>query len=78
MNENRKNCEKEDVDTGGISTYNMGGIFIFIFVGIALALITLVAEYYYYKFKGSRPSSRKVGDSSTKKVAEYNKKENKW
>ena len=66
------------MDTGGISIYNIGGIFIVIFVGILLALITLLAEYYYYKFKGSRPSSAKVGDSSIKKVAEYDKKENKW
>merc|ERR1712066_104716 len=77
-NENRRNCEKEDEDTGGISIHNIGGVFIVIFVGIVLALITLAAEYYYYKFKGSRPSSGKVGDSSTKKVAEYDKKENKW
>ena len=74
-----QNCEKEDEDTGGISIHNIGGVFIVIFVGIVLALITLMAEYYYYKFKAERPSSGKVGDSSTKKVAEYDgKKENKW
>jgi ionotropic glutamate receptor len=77
-NENRRNCEKEDEDTGGISIHNIGGVFIVIFVGIVLALITLAAEYYYYKFMASKPSSGKVGDSSTKKVAEYDKKENKW
>ena len=73
-----QNCDKEDEDTGGISIHNIGGVFIVIFVGIVLALITLVAEYYFYKYKGTRPSSGKVGDSGTKKVAEYDKKENKW
>ena len=74
-----QNCDKEDEDTGGISIHNIGGVFIVIFIGIVLAMITLGAEYYYYKLRATKPASGKVGDSSTtKKVAEYDKKENKW
>merc|ERR1712088_556554 len=51
QNENRRNCDKEDEDTGGISIHNIGGVFIVIFIGIVLALITLGAEYYYYKLR---------------------------
>ena len=72
-----QNCDKEDEDTGGISIHNIGGVFIVIFIGIVLALITLGAEYYYYKLRAVKPTG-KVGDSETKKVAEYDKKENKW
>ncbi len=50
-------CEDEGDDTsGGISIYNIGGVFIVIFVGIALAIFTLVIEYWYYKYK--KPASR--------------------
>ena len=52
QNPEKKVCEDEVEDTGGgISIYNIGGVFIVIFVGIALAIVTLIVEYWYYKHK---------------------------
>ena len=48
-------CE-EDESGGGISIYNIGGVFIVIFVGIVAALVALAVEYWYFKYK--RPMSR--------------------
>jgi len=51
-NPNKKNCEESEQDSGGgISIYNIGGVFIIIFVGIGLAICTLVFEYLYHKEK---------------------------
>nr|AHN49641.1 ionotropic glutamate receptor 25a [Caligus rogercresseyi] len=50
-NRNKKNCEEDDDSGGGISIYNIGGVFIVIFVGIGLAIIILIFEYWYYKYK---------------------------
>ena len=45
-------CEDDDSDSsGGISIYNIGGVFIVILVGIGIAFITLIVEFWYYKFK---------------------------
>ncbi|KAJ4432354.1 hypothetical protein ANN_20973 [Periplaneta americana] len=51
--EKKKNCEKQDDQTDGISIQNIGGVFIVIFVGIGLACITLAFEYWWYRFKKS-------------------------
>merc|ERR1739838_286822 len=68
QNPNKKTCEEDEEDTGGISIHNIGGVFIVIFVGIFLALITLGFEYWYYKNKTpSRVQSAEV------KVSEFNK-----
>ena len=80
-NENRKVCENEEGDTGGIPIEDVGGIFIVIFAGIFISLLTLAAEHWYYKRKAK---SGKVEDEEIKKVAEYDEKkdqskgENKW
>ena len=61
QNPKRVKCEDDGAGSGGgISIYNIGGVFIVIFIGIGLAIITLVGEYWYYKFKkpASRVSSR--------------------
>ncbi len=42
----KKVCEDDDDSNGGISIYNIGGVFIVIFVGIGLAIVTLVIEYW--------------------------------
>ncbi|PSN38557.1 Ionotropic receptor 25a [Blattella germanica] len=49
--EKKRNCEKQDDQTDGISIQNIGGVFIVIFVGIGLACITLAFEYWWYRFK---------------------------
>ena len=54
----------DDDSGGGISIYNIGGVFIVIFVGIGLAIITLIVEYWYYKYK--KPAMRV--DSADKKM----------
>jgi hypothetical protein len=68
QNPEKKVCEDDDEDSGGgISIYNIGGVFIVIFVGIALAIITLVFEYWYYKYK--KPMSRiSTGDNVAKQL----------
>lgn len=54
-NPERKDCEKVEDQSDGISIENIGGVFIVIFVGIGLACITLAFEYWWYKYrKGSR------------------------
>ncbi|KAJ8927536.1 hypothetical protein NQ314_019993 [Rhamnusium bicolor] len=54
-NPNKKDCEKADDQSDGISIQNIGGVFIVIFVGIGLACITLAFEYWWYKYrKGSK------------------------
>ncbi len=45
----KKVCEDDDDSNGGISIYNIGGVFIVIFVGIGLAIVTLVIEYWCVK-----------------------------
>lgn len=50
-NPDRKDCEKVDDQSDGISIQNIGGVFIVIFVGIGLACITLAFEYWWYKYK---------------------------
>jgi len=47
----KKICEDDDDSGGGISIYNIGGVFIVIFVGIGLAILTLIFEYWYYKVR---------------------------
>ena len=44
-----EDCVDDDNDTGGISIWNIGGVFIVIFAGIFLALVTLCVEYAYYR-----------------------------
>jgi len=56
QNPDKKVCEDNDEDGGGISIHNIGGVFIVIFVGIGLAVITLAFEHWYYKYK--KPQSR--------------------
>ena len=74
QNPEKKECEDYDEDTGGgISIYNIGGVFIVIFVGIALAVITLIVEYWYYKYK--KPESR-ISTGSEDKVAKQLKIKN--
>ncbi|TRY77929.1 hypothetical protein TCAL_07724 [Tigriopus californicus] len=51
QNPKKKVCDDDDDSSGGISIYNIGGVFIVIFVGIGLAIITLIFEYWYYKNK---------------------------
>lgn len=58
-------CEDDDDSGGGISIYNIGGVFIVIFVGIGLAIVTLIIEYWYYKYK--KPAMR-VDSASDKKM----------
>jgi len=72
QNPQKKVCEEDDNDGGGISIHNIGGVFIVIFVGIGLAIITLGIEYWYYKYKA--PQSR-VGsaDPNRKMVSEFEK-----
>lgn len=54
-NPEKKDCEKADDQSDGISIQNIGGVFIVIFVGIGLACITLAFEYWWYKYrKGSK------------------------
>ncbi|XP_056631910.1 ionotropic receptor 25a [Diorhabda sublineata] len=54
-NPEKKDCEKVDDQSDGISIHNIGGVFIVIFVGIGLACITLAFEYWWYKHrKGSK------------------------
>ncbi|XP_034939121.1 ionotropic receptor 25a-like [Chelonus insularis] len=50
-NPNKKECEKEDDQSDGISIQNIGGVFIVIFVGIILACMTLAFEYWYYRYR---------------------------
>lgn len=50
-NPDRKDCEKADDQSDGISIQNIGGVFIVIFVGIGLACITLAFEYWWYKYR---------------------------
>ncbi|CAG9835987.1 unnamed protein product [Diabrotica balteata] len=51
----KKDCEKVEDQSDGISIQNIGGVFIVIFVGIGLACITLAFEYWWYKYrKGGR------------------------
>ena len=76
-----QNCHKADGDTGGISIHNIGGVFVIIFFGVIVSVIGLIVEFYFYRLKAVNPFnffSRKVGDSSVKKVAECGKKKNKW
>ena len=74
QNPAKKSCEDYDEDTGGgISIYNIGGVFIVIFVGIALAVITLIVEYWYYKYK--KPASR-ISTGSEDKMAKQLKIKN--
>ncbi|CAH0553818.1 unnamed protein product [Brassicogethes aeneus] len=49
--EAKKDCEKQDDQSDGISIQNIGGVFIVIFVGIGLACITLAFEYWWYKYR---------------------------
>nr|UTN00863.1 ionotropic receptor [Semanotus bifasciatus] len=54
-NPEKKDCEKADDQSDGISIQNIGGVFIVIFVGIGLACVTLAFEYWWYKYrKGSK------------------------
>ena len=64
QNPAKKVCENDEDSSGGISIYNIGGVFIVIFIGIGLAILTLIFEYWYYKHK--KPASRV--DSSSKKL----------
>lgn len=68
QNPEKKTCEDEDEDSGGgISIYNIGGVFIVIFVGIGLAIITLVFEFWYYRYK--KPQSRvATGEKKAKQL----------
>jgi len=68
QNPDKKVCDDEDSDDngGGISIYNIGGVFIVIFVGIALAVITLIVEYWYYKYK--KPNSSVDSDMMAKQL----------
>ncbi|XP_076257962.1 ionotropic receptor 25a [Rhynchophorus ferrugineus] len=50
-NPEKKECEKADDQSDGISIQNIGGVFIVIFVGIGLACITLAFEYWWYKYR---------------------------
>ncbi|KAL1116158.1 hypothetical protein AAG570_005653 [Ranatra chinensis] len=50
-NPERKECQKQEDQSDGISIHNIGGVFIVIFVGIGLACITLAFEYWWYKYK---------------------------
>lgn len=50
-NPEKKDCEKVDDQSDGISIQNIGGVFIVIFVGIGLACITLAFEYWWYKYR---------------------------
>jgi len=64
QNPKKVTCDNDDDSGGGISIYNIGGVFIVIFIGIGLAIITLIFEYWYYKHK--KPASRV--DSGGKKL----------
>ncbi|KAK2587124.1 hypothetical protein KPH14_002886 [Odynerus spinipes] len=50
-NPERKDCEKEDDQSDGISIHNIGGVFVVIFVGIAFACLTLAFEYWWYRYR---------------------------
>lgn len=67
-NPERKDCEKVEDQSDGISIQNIGGVFIVIFVGIGLACITLAFEYWWYKYrKGVKVNDvRKQSDLSTR------------
>ncbi|XP_050546759.1 ionotropic receptor 25a [Daktulosphaira vitifoliae] len=53
MNPEKKQCEKQDNQSDGISIHNIGGVFIVIFVGIGLACLMLAFEYWWYKYKNN-------------------------
>nr|ALR72535.1 ionotropic receptor IR6 [Colaphellus bowringi] len=67
-NPEKKDCEKADDQSDGISIQNIGGVFIVIFVGIGLACVTLAIEYWWYKYrKGSKIIDvREVAHNPTK------------
>ncbi|XP_012287489.1 ionotropic receptor 25a [Orussus abietinus] len=55
----KKECEKQDEQSDGISIQNIGGVFIVIFVGIGLACLTLAFEYWWYRYR-PRVSSQNI------------------
>lgn len=59
----KKQCEKIEDQSDGISIQNIGGVFIVIFVGIGMACITLVFEYWWYKYRKATPKIFDVAES---------------
>lgn len=59
---NKKQCEKVEDQSDGISIQNIGGVFIVIFVGIGMACVTLVFEYWWYKYRKSTPKITNVSE----------------
>lgn len=73
-NSEKKQCEKADDQSDGISIQNIGGVFIVIFVGIGLACITLAFEYWWYKYrKNSKITNVTEAHVKPHKVAGFSK-----
>ena len=47
----KKQCDRIEDESDGISIQNIGGVFLVIAIGTGLSLIAFVVEYYYYKIK---------------------------
>jgi ionotropic glutamate receptor len=75
QNPKKRVCDNSGDDTGGISIYNIGGVFIVIFIGIVTAIITLIGEYWYYKFqkKDREVSPEPQNGNKQLSVAEFEK-----
>lgn len=65
---NRKQCEKVEDQSDGISIQNIGGVFIVIFVGIGMACVTLVFEYWWYKYRKTTPKITNITETSPNNV----------
>ncbi|XP_053406688.1 ionotropic receptor 25a-like [Mercenaria mercenaria] len=50
-NELKKECDRIEDESDGISIENIGGVFLVIAIGTGMSLIAFVVEYYYYKIK---------------------------
>lgn len=64
---NKKQCEKVEDQSDGISIQNIGGVFIVIFVGIGMACVTLIFEYWWYKYRKATPKIIDVAESGASK-----------
>ena len=56
LNPKKATCDDNVDSGGGISLYNIGGVFIIIFIGLGLSIIPLIFEFLYYTQK--KPASQ--------------------
>lgn len=50
-NDQKKQCDRIENESDGISIKNIGGVFLVIAIGVGLSMIAFAFEYYYYKIK---------------------------